>query len=139
MGVEADAVLTSIRVFSRRPERLDHLDAFFNVRTNIIFERARFNRRNQKEEESAEQYITTLYRLVETCGYGDLKDEILRDSSLTLNKAKMLIRQREAVREQQGQLQQQGDGSISQLDSDRGDQKPRRWRRCRQRKRKRGP
>ena len=54
-------------------------DAFFQVRKNVIFERAKFNRRNQKEGESAEQYITALYSLVETYEYGTLKVEMLRD------------------------------------------------------------
>ena len=64
-----------------------------------------------------EQYITTLHRLAETCGYGDLKDEMLRDrlvvgirdiamseklqfeSNLTLDKAMKMIRQKEAVKD----------------------------------------
>ena len=37
------------------------LDGFFKVRRNVIFERARFNRRNQVEGKSVEQYITALY------------------------------------------------------------------------------
>ena len=48
------------------------LDAFFRVRRNIIYERARFNRRVQQEEESAEQYIVSLYKLAETCEYGPM-------------------------------------------------------------------
>ena len=48
-------------------------------RRNTIFERARFNRRVQKEGESVEQYITELYDLVEFCAYGVLKHEMLRD------------------------------------------------------------
>ena len=52
---------------------------FDKVRRNVIFERARFNRRVQKEGESADQFITALYELIETCEYGDLKGEMLRD------------------------------------------------------------
>ena len=84
----------------------------------MIFERARFNRRNQREGEFAEEYITCLYNLVESCEYGELKSEMIhdrlvvgiRDSSLsehlqtdaalTLEKAKTIVRQREAVQEQ---------------------------------------
>ena len=54
-------------------------DEHFQVRRNVIFERAKFNRRYQHAGESAEQYITALYSLVETCNYGDLRDEMLRD------------------------------------------------------------
>ena len=45
----------------------------------MIFERARFNLRNQREGESVEQYITALYQLIETCNYKQLTDEMLRD------------------------------------------------------------
>ena len=97
------------------------------MRKNTIFGRARFNQRNQFAGESAEQYITTLYSLIESCEYGDLKDEMLRDriivgirdvtmserpqmhADLTLEKAKKLVRQREAVQEQH--LLRQGGGS----------------------------
>ena len=39
----------------------------------------RFNRRNQLKGESAEQYITDLYRLAETCEYGDMTSQMIRD------------------------------------------------------------
>ena len=69
--------------------------------------------------ESVEEFITSLYTLVESCNYGDLKDQMIRnrivvgirdqaqserlqmDAGLTLKKAKTLVRQREAVQEQQ--------------------------------------
>ena len=53
-------------------------DKYFKVRRNTIFERARFNRRSQQEGESAEQYITKLYELIEFCEYGEL-EEMLHD------------------------------------------------------------
>ena len=77
---------------------------------------------------TATQYITCLYSLIETCEYGTFKEELLRDrlivgirdvalsgklqidADLTLEKAKKAIRQKEAVHEQQRQLQ--GDGSA---------------------------
>ncbi len=54
---------------------LKKFDDYFKVRKNTIYERARFNRRDQREEELSEQYITTLYDLVESCEYGPLKEE----------------------------------------------------------------
>ena len=98
-------------------------DDFFKVRKNVIFERANFNRRNQLPGESAEKYITVLYQLVETCEYGEFQQQMLRDRlvvgmkdtafserlqmnpDLTLDKVKRELRQKEAVREQQQQLQ----------------------------------
>ena len=128
---EADDVLTTTGISAADRKKyekvIEKFDRFYDVRTNIIYERARFNRRNQEPGESVEQYITTLHRLAETCGYGDLKDEMLRDrlvvgirdiamseklqfeSNLTLDKAMKMIRQKEAVKDQQGKLL--GDGS----------------------------
>ena len=37
------------------------------------------NKRNQLEEESAKEYITALYSLIETYEYGNLKEQMLRD------------------------------------------------------------
>ena len=107
---------------------VEKLDAFFKVRKNVIYERARFNQRNQGEGESVECYITALYQLVEFCEFGPLKDDLLRDrivvgirdkavsqrmqldSSLTLEKAKRLATQSAAVKEQQGELQRMKGG-----------------------------
>ena len=84
----------------------------------MIFERARFNRRVQKEGEMAEQYIAALYNLADNCNFRHFKEEMIRDrlvagirdgalserlqtdDNLTLEKAKIAIRQREAVKEQ---------------------------------------
>ena len=116
---------------------LEKLDGFFKVRRNVIFERARFNRRNQLGTESAEQYIMELYRLAESCNYGDFKDEMIRDRlvvgirdaalsqqlqldpELTLEKAKKKIRQREAVGEQQRELKGAAEGVTSPGERDR--------------------
>ena len=85
------------------------------MRKNFIFERARFNRRSQLEGESVEEYLTSLYSLIEACEYGNLRDDLLRDrivvgirdvslsqrmqldATLTLEKAKKMVRQKEAV------------------------------------------
>ena len=58
---------------------MDKWDEFFKVRRNTIFERVQFNRRVQTENESVEQFITSLYNLAENCSYGDLKEELIRD------------------------------------------------------------
>ena len=54
-------------------------DGFFQIRVSVILERAKFNRRYQKEGEKADEYIVELYNLVETCKYGEQKEEMLRD------------------------------------------------------------
>ena len=83
LSPDADDILTSTSIGDddrkKYSEVVAKLDAHFKVRRNVIFERARFNNPNQRENESAEEYITVLYSLVETCDYGIMKDELLRD------------------------------------------------------------
>lgn len=131
LGPDADDVLTSTNIGDDDRKKyskvIEKFDAHFRVRRNVIFERARFNKRDQLESESAEEYITALYSLVETCEYGDMKDEMLRDrlvvgirnekvsetlqmqADLTLEEAKKTIRQKEAVREHTQQLHKTAD------------------------------
>ena len=134
LGEEAEGVLTSTNATDDERKVYDTVvekfDAFFKVRRNVIFERARFNRRNQLDGETAEQYIMELYRLAESCDYGDLKDEMIRDrlvvvvrdavlsqqlqldADLTLETAKKKIRQREAVGEQSKELKGATKGQL---------------------------
>ena len=83
MGEEAENVLSSTGISDKDKKNYDKVvekfDLYFAVRRNVIFERARFNRRVQYEGESAETYISELYELIEFCDYGNLKDEMLRD------------------------------------------------------------
>ena len=130
LGEDAEDVLTSTNITTEDRRSYNAViakyDEYFQVRRNVIFERARFNRRCQREGESAEEYITVLYSYVETCAYGNLKEEMLRDrlvvgikdtalserlqldAHLTLEKAKTAIRQKEAVREQRPHLRGEG-------------------------------
>lgn len=48
-------------------------------KTNIIYKRYKFNNRMQEQAESIDTYITTLRALAETCDFGTLKDDIIRD------------------------------------------------------------
>ena len=77
-------------------------------------ERARFNRRNQRQGETEEGYIMALYDLAETSEYSTMKEDswppsgqhprrrTLSKTAATRNpKAKKEVRQREAVHEQQ--------------------------------------
>ena len=48
-------------------------------KTNIICERYKFNNRSQEQAESIDTYVTTLRALAETCEFGTLKDDLLRD------------------------------------------------------------
>ena len=76
LGEEAEDVLKSTKIKKEDEKKvyttvLSKFESFFQVRKNVIFERACFNRRVQKREESVEQYIAALHRLADTCNYGD--------------------------------------------------------------------
>jgi hypothetical protein len=77
MSEEGDDVLTSTNISAANRKKFDSVigkfDVFFDVRKNVIYECAKFNQRKQAEGESAEQYITALYSLLDTCNYGGLK------------------------------------------------------------------
>lgn len=88
-------------------------DEYFTPRKNVVFERFKFNSRVQQPEESVDSFITALYTLAESCEFGNLKDELIRDrivigirdsraserlqliSDLTINKTIELARQAE--------------------------------------------
>ena len=123
MGEDAEDVLSSTNISTddRKvyAEVMAKFDGFYQIRKNVIYERARFNRRVQQPDESVEQFITHLYHLAEHCEYGNLREEMIRDCivvgirdstlferlqldpELTIDKAKKLVRQREAAHEQQ--------------------------------------
>ena len=126
LGEEAEEILVSTNATA--DDRKDYarvlgkFDGYFQVRKNVIYERARFNKRDQQAGESAEQYIMALYSLAENCDYGEMTEEMIRDrlvigirdvrlsqkmqldSKLTLETAKKTICQSEAVHEQQREL-----------------------------------
>ena len=126
LGEGAEDVLcsTGLAVGERKKYAavLSKFDKFFGIRKNVIFERARFNSRIQKEGELAEQFIADLYSLADKCEFRDFKEEMIRDrlvvgirdralseklqldAGLSLEKAKTAVRQREAVRGQQEML-----------------------------------
>ena len=126
LGEEADNVLTSTNISSESRKKvadvLQKFNDFFQVRKNVIFERVQFNQCAQGETETTEQFITSLYSLATDCEFGELKEQLIRDrivvgirdSSLsaklqmdpylTLQKAKRVVCQQEAVRGQQAIL-----------------------------------
>ena len=66
MGETAEDVLSSTDITAEEKQTyasvIAKFDSFFKVRKNVIFERARFNSRCQKDGESVEQFITSLYQ-----------------------------------------------------------------------------
>ncbi|KAJ8367397.1 hypothetical protein AAFF_G00320240 [Aldrovandia affinis] len=83
MGEEAEDILVSLHLSPEETSEYDtvkgKLDAHFVARRNVIFERAKFNQRQQEMGESADCFITALHCLAEHCGYGTLHNEMVRD------------------------------------------------------------
>jgi len=127
MGEEADDILSSTNISDGEKAKysfvMGKFDEYFKVRKNVIFKRAQFNRRNQLPDESVEEYTTVLYQLVDSCDYGNFRDEMLRDRlvvgirdmalsdhlqmdpDLTLAKTTKIVRQKEVVHQHNTQLQ----------------------------------
>ena len=100
----------------------EKFDSYFVKRRNVIFERAKFNRRCQKQDESVDSFITALHGLAEKCNFGTLREELIRDrlvvglsdstlseklqldAELTLEKATTAAREKEAVKKQQAMM-----------------------------------
>lgn len=126
MGDTADDILLSFGLSAADQKKYDPVlkkfEDHFIVKRNVIYERSRFNSRRQDDGEPVDDFITSLYSLVEHCNYAALKDELIRDrivvgvrdrqlaqkmqldDKLTLEKAINMSRQHEAVKKQQREL-----------------------------------
>ena len=122
MGDLADDILSSFSLSEDKTKYkivTEKLKAHFMKKRNVIFKRAKFNQRKQEKGESIDDFVTSLYRLSEHFGYGDIRNELIRDrivvglrdsmlseklqldSNLTLETAITAACQREQVRKQQ--------------------------------------
>lgn len=123
MGDKADDILSTLGLSTDGLKKYtsvkDAFDKHFIGKHNVIYERARFNKRCQEAGESAESFIAAVYKLAENCQYRPLQDEMIRDwlvvgiqyqglseklqmdSGLTLEKAVLQIRQHEEIKKQQ--------------------------------------
>jgi len=116
MGDCADDILATLRLDETKAkydEVRTALNGYFDVRRNLILQRALFNKRHQLAGESVDTFIQDLYRLAEDCEYGSLKESLIRDrivvcvaddssdrlqakADLTLETAAQMSRQAEA-------------------------------------------
>ena len=83
MGSEADEICSSFQLSDDNKKKFNvvnkKFDRYFIPKRNDIFERAKFNKRRQNEGESVDHFITALRTLSEHCGYGDMRDQLIRD------------------------------------------------------------
>ena len=83
MGDEADDILQSFSLTEANRKKYDLVktksERQFIIKRNVIFERAKFYMRVQKEGEPVDNFITDLCALTEHCNFGALHDELIRD------------------------------------------------------------
>ena len=129
MEDQAEDILRSFSLTEAQRGKYDvvkeKLEKHFVKHRNVIFERAKFNRRVQGPDETCDSFITSLYCLAEYCSYGSSHDEVIRDlivvgignsqlseklqldPDLTLDKAINAVRHNEAVKGQQTVIRSQ--------------------------------
>ncbi|CAN7996562.1 unnamed protein product, partial [Ixodes hexagonus] len=129
LGGDAEDILAATTLSEEEKVDFDKVIEVFQGhcvgKRNVIYERARFHQRKQELGETVEAFVTALHKLVAHCGYGALKDELVRDRlvvglqdaklsetlqsdpELTLETAVRKARQKEAVRRQQAVVRQE--------------------------------
>ena len=123
MGDKAEDLLQTFSLSEEDAKKystvVEKFNSHFIKRCNVIYERARFNRRVQQEGESVEDFIFDVHTLAQHCAYGPLQEEMIRDrivagirdaslseklqmdDRLTLETAVKKAQESEAVKQQQ--------------------------------------
>ena len=127
MDTQSETVLNALRLSTDDQKRyeivLAALNAYLKPKKGVIFERARFYRRNQVTGEPGEQFIRASYELADKCDFTDRSTQIrdrlvvgilderlskemqmMDEETLTEQKAVSMIRQAECVDNQSSEL-----------------------------------
>ncbi|UYV64821.1 K02A2.6-like [Cordylochernes scorpioides] len=103
MGDRADDIFRTFKF--EKEEEATKIDSVLKVlkafRKNIIYERVKFNSRIQEDREPVDEFITSLYKLADSCEFEGLHEQLIRDRIVAVK----MVRQQEAVRQQQVDLQ----------------------------------
>ncbi|XP_075550351.1 uncharacterized protein LOC142583756 [Dermacentor variabilis] len=104
MGRQAREVFATFELTDDEAKSYDvvkqRFDSHFVKERNIVYESACFHRRQQRPEESVDQFATALHMLADRCDFGDMKKRLIRDRWIRSLK--------ETVRQQQQSLRPEG-------------------------------
>jgi len=152
MGDEAEDVFASFGLTEDEKKLYDTVvkkfKEHFVIKHNVVYESFLCFERRQKEGESIEEFVTSLYRLSEHCEFGELRDRLIRDrivcgirdkvlserlqliSDLTLDKAVTMTKQTERVKKQNPILHGEQEAKKVEVDwiQTRQDKKKEFWR-----------
>ncbi|UYV62643.1 hypothetical protein LAZ67_2001393 [Cordylochernes scorpioides] len=84
MGDRADDIFRTFKfekeeMATKIDSVLKAFDSHFCVRKNIIYERAKFNSRIQEDREPVDEFITSLYKLSDSCEFEGRHEQLIRD------------------------------------------------------------
>ena len=83
MGKECQQILSRLELSNddkKKPNKiLEKLEEYFAPSRNVLYERYQFHSAQQQCNETVDQYIIRLRHLAESCKFGELHDEMVRD------------------------------------------------------------
>ena len=83
MGEKSEEILTQILPTLSENTKYDEVkekfNGYFAPKKNVVFKRFKFNSRIQQADESIDTFVTALHTLAQTCDFGTLKDDLIRD------------------------------------------------------------
>ena len=83
MGNDSESIMNSFTLSADDRKKYDKVkeafDKYFSQRKYVIFERAKFFRRDQMPGETVEQYVRALNDIAGRCEFGDKRSEQMRD------------------------------------------------------------
>ena len=82
-GDDAEDILNVLPLTDAQKKPYTEVAAAFTAhcvsKSNVIYKRACFNRRNQEPGESVDSFITAMHTLAEHCEFGALRKQLIRD------------------------------------------------------------